>query len=722
MKRFSLLFLLLLAAMAGYAQAPQSLSYQAVARDASGNVLSNKNISLRLSVLNNTTAVFVETFAVTTNAYGMFTVNIGTGTAVTGAFSSIDWAGGQPKSLKTEMDANGGSSFVVIGTTPFQSVPYALVANRISGLNNVNAASPTANQVLRWSGSEWVASTLGTDASLVGDGSSGAPFKLAGQGATSGQVLSWNGSAWVPTTASSTVTTNNTLTGNGSVANPLRIAQQAASNGQVLQWNGTAWVPATVSGGVGDNWGSQNVVTDATLFGNGTSGNPLKLAGQGAAGGQVLKWDVISGTWKPGTDNTGGGGLTLPYNEAISSADNLWNISNLGAGNAIFGVAAGAGVSGVEGRNTGAGTGVTGSVTNGGIAIKANAAGAGSVGLQATGVDAAARLIGYTEINRLGGPHLGIVENSNSTTSPGVIRMRNLTGGRYWQLSSLINANNTDEKLSFHNATGDNHLVITGNKRVGIATTTPLATLDVLGGNGDLVATEGDVRIGNATNRLKMGINVSTGESTIMTQGGNNRLSLGGGGQKLLTIDGGASTTSITGYLAINGSTGTSGQYLMSRGGGTFPTWGSPISDLYNGVFLFDQNADQTVNVNHPSSRTLPGIDIQTITISKPVKLIITVSGSYENVGNVGGGDANPLMQIVVRYKASGVIVNKAQMADVIQDGKMEGFSFTHHLAWGTAGDYEVFVDFSKRGGGDDFVVKSGDMRAQMTIQIIPQN
>lgn len=39
------------------------------------------------------------------------------------------------------------------------------------------------------------------------------------------------------------VLTNSTLTGNGSTGNELGIAQQGATTGQVLTWNGTTWVP-----------------------------------------------------------------------------------------------------------------------------------------------------------------------------------------------------------------------------------------------------------------------------------------------------------------------------------------------------------------------------------------------------------------------------------------------------------------------------------------------
>ena len=45
------------------------------------------------------------------------------------------------------------------------------------------------------------------------------------------------------TAGNAKILTNSTLTGNGSTGNELEIAQQGATTGQVLTWNGTTWVP-----------------------------------------------------------------------------------------------------------------------------------------------------------------------------------------------------------------------------------------------------------------------------------------------------------------------------------------------------------------------------------------------------------------------------------------------------------------------------------------------
>ncbi|MDX2134821.1 MAG: tail fiber domain-containing protein [Saprospiraceae bacterium] len=64
-------------------------------------------------------------------------------------------------------------------------------------------------------------------------------------------------------------------------------------------------------GNGGDDWGAQVVQTTAVLSGEGTVGNPLTLASQGAQIGQVLKWNGAQ--WVPQDDisDTGTGGGTV---------------------------------------------------------------------------------------------------------------------------------------------------------------------------------------------------------------------------------------------------------------------------------------------------------------------------------------------------------------------------------------------------------------------------
>ena len=113
------------------AQPPHLLKYQGIARDSTGNPVSNHTISLRISIHQGTlsgTVVYRETHAPITNQFGSFSINIGGGTVITGNFSTIPW-GRYNYFQEVEMDVTGGSSFVSMGTSQYLSVPYALAAD-----------------------------------------------------------------------------------------------------------------------------------------------------------------------------------------------------------------------------------------------------------------------------------------------------------------------------------------------------------------------------------------------------------------------------------------------------------------------------------------------------------------------------------------------------------------------------------------------------------------
>jgi hypothetical protein len=121
------LFILILC-FGAFAQAPQKMSYQAVIRNSTNNLVANTTVNIRISVLQgsiNGNSIYVETQTPTTNANGLVTLEIGTGKIVTGTFDGINWANG-PYFIKTETAINGNYS--IIGTSQLMSVPYALYA------------------------------------------------------------------------------------------------------------------------------------------------------------------------------------------------------------------------------------------------------------------------------------------------------------------------------------------------------------------------------------------------------------------------------------------------------------------------------------------------------------------------------------------------------------------------------------------------------------------
>mgnify|MGYP001198380525 CR=1 FL=1 len=111
-----------------FGQSPQSMNYQAVARNSNGDILANQVISFRISILKGSsagTAVYVETQKDTTNQFGLANLKIGAGTVVSGVFSTINW-GNDSYFVKIEMDQNGGTSFQLMGVSQLLSVPYSL--------------------------------------------------------------------------------------------------------------------------------------------------------------------------------------------------------------------------------------------------------------------------------------------------------------------------------------------------------------------------------------------------------------------------------------------------------------------------------------------------------------------------------------------------------------------------------------------------------------------
>ncbi len=138
-----------------FAQAPQKMSYQAVIRNSSSALVTSTPVGMRISILQGTptgTAVYVERQTPSTNANGLVSLSIGTGTVVSGTFATINWATG-PYFIKTETDPTGGTNYTIAGTNELMSVPYALFS--ATGLLSSGTA---AGNTPYWDGSQWVVS------------------------------------------------------------------------------------------------------------------------------------------------------------------------------------------------------------------------------------------------------------------------------------------------------------------------------------------------------------------------------------------------------------------------------------------------------------------------------------------------------------------------------------------------------------------------------------
>jgi hypothetical protein len=128
-----------------FSQLPQSFNYQAVARDASGNILVSQSVGVKFSIRQGSssgTIVYAETHNPSTNQFGLFTVAIGQGTPVTGTFAGITWSSGNYW-LQVQLDPAGGTTYADMGTTQLLSVPYALYAASAGTSGATGATGPT---------------------------------------------------------------------------------------------------------------------------------------------------------------------------------------------------------------------------------------------------------------------------------------------------------------------------------------------------------------------------------------------------------------------------------------------------------------------------------------------------------------------------------------------------------------------------------------------------
>jgi uncharacterized protein (TIGR02145 family) len=168
MQNTSILIIGLLMVVKSYGQVPNSMSFQAVVRNIEGELISNQQIQVKLSILKGSssgTVVYSELHTPTTNNIGLFTLQLGEGTIVSGDFSAIDW-GEDIYFLKRELDPDGGTNYVITGISQFLSVPYAFhskVADTVkyapdtSSTNELqNLSVSTSGDTLYISGSNYI--------------------------------------------------------------------------------------------------------------------------------------------------------------------------------------------------------------------------------------------------------------------------------------------------------------------------------------------------------------------------------------------------------------------------------------------------------------------------------------------------------------------------------------------------------------------------------------
>jgi hypothetical protein len=192
MKQINILIAFLLLITLVKAQTPQGFNYSAVARDASGKPLANRNVSVQLSILKTSPTgalQYAENHLVNTDGYGLFNLVVGNGTAQSGSISNIQW-GSDNHYLKVAIDANGGSNYITMGTTQIMSVPYALNAKKAD--NGIDRVSSNGDTLYLSNGQTFVAggSTGGTGNLVLPTITTNAVTGITSNSATFGGAIS----------------------------------------------------------------------------------------------------------------------------------------------------------------------------------------------------------------------------------------------------------------------------------------------------------------------------------------------------------------------------------------------------------------------------------------------------------------------------------------------------------------------------------------------------
>ncbi len=347
MKTIYTYIVLLLATGTLFAQAPQKMSYQGVARDTGGVLISDTTIGVQISILESSgtgTAVYVETHTPTTNTNGLFTLEVGDGSVISGDFSTIPW-GEDSYYLKSEIDPSGGTTYSIEGTHQLLSVPYALYSNSTENGNTLDQAydqetttAPTSRTINADDGSVEIIATGNEALELTADPATAFnALQINAAGAGTGITIEHDGTAnamnIIPTDSGKGLDINNSGTNRAldvENSNITNISEVVRIDNDGL---GDAVRLDNSESGGGD---ALNIVNDGGGDGitidNAGAGDAIFVDNTDSAGSFAISVNNDGGLAAVDILNTGGGAALDIENDGGGHGI---GVSQLGAGNAI---------------------------------------------------------------------------------------------------------------------------------------------------------------------------------------------------------------------------------------------------------------------------------------------------------------------------------------------------------------------------------------------------
>ncbi|WP_299216149.1 tail fiber domain-containing protein [uncultured Aquimarina sp.] len=155
----------------------QTFNYQAVVRNATGDPVTNQSIGVLVRIIEGSatgSVVYNEAHTVTSSDQGVITFLVGGGTS--GAnFLAIDWSK-QNQWIDVQVDITGGTSYVSIGTSKLQFVPYAMYALNSNNATNAGPFDYTAGVVSNANGNIFTDDFVFGSSQLDANGSFNASF------------------------------------------------------------------------------------------------------------------------------------------------------------------------------------------------------------------------------------------------------------------------------------------------------------------------------------------------------------------------------------------------------------------------------------------------------------------------------------------------------------------------------------------------------------------